>query len=340
MKRIISVLLVIVLCAAVCTVNAGAALPPFQCGDVDWSGEFDSVDVTLTQRYLANMIEDFYEPTQKPMADFDHDWTVTVLDVTWMQRSLAHYTIPEYIGGDAEYDFEITGFSASYDSGKAMVGVPVTLSAEAQDRYHPDGFYSLLYEFSVNGEPVQELSMIQNATVTFDKAGIYALRVRVYNWQGFSREYNIYSYQVVENSSSDEISFKSVRFKELDGLSYFPTLITEAMGGTAPYSYSLKIYHADHPDYGDSCLYSLTDEDISNINAYLADHPDPSWSYGVDEWGKTYLYRDFAEAEETQWCMDMFVYAEGYQIVVQAKDAQGSLSPTEQISYCNAMRMG
>lgn len=339
MKKIISIVLAIVLCAAICTVSVNAALPPFNCGDVNWDGDFDVVDITLTQRYLVG-IGDFNDVTEKPMADFDHDGDVTILDVTWMQRSLAGIQIPEYCGGTAEYWFEIKSFSTDYDSGKAAVGVPVTLTAEAHNPYDPYGSKPLLYEFYVSGEPVQERSFDNSVTVTFDSPGIYALQVKVYNWQGFSEEYNIYYYQVVQSYSYDQLSFKSVRFKEREGMSYYPTLITEAMGGTAPYAYSLKFYHCNY--YTDGAVVGLTEEDIAYISAYLADHSysDRIWRFETDEYGRTYLYREFADEEETQWCMDMFPWGGRYQIVAQAVDADGSYSPIAEILYMNDLMMG
>ena len=339
MKKIISIVLAMVLCAAICTVSVNAALPPYNCGDVNWDGDFDIVDVTLTQRHLAGIIE-FNDVTEKPMADFDHDGEVTILDVTWMQRSLAGIQIPEYCGGTAEYWFEIKSFSTDYDSGKAAVGVPVTLTAEAHNPYDLYGDMPLLYEFYVNGELVQERSFNNTANVTFDSPGFYYLQVKVYNWQGFSEEYNIYSYQVVQSYPYDQLNFKSVRFKEREGMSYYPTLITEAMGGTAPYVYSLKFYHYNY--YSDGAVVSLTDEEIANISAYLADnsYPDWMWQLKTDEYGRTYLYREFIEEEETQWCMEMFPWGGRYWIVVQAVDAYGNYSPIKEIMYMNDMMIG
>lgn len=339
MKKFVALLLIIIICSAICIVHVSAALPPFECGDVNWDGDFDIVDVTLTQRYLAGIIE-FNDVTEQPMADYDHDGEVTILDVTWMQRSLAGIEIPDYCGGTAEYWFEIKSFYADYDSGTAAVGVPVTLTAEAYNPYDPYNDFPLLYEFYVGSELVHERSFDNTATVTFDSPGIYALKVKVYNRQGFSEEYNIYRYQVVQSYPYDQLSFKSVRFKEREGMSYYPTLITQAMGGTAPYAYSLKFYHCNY--YTDGAVVGLTEEDIAAISAYLenSSYPDWQWRFETDEYGRTYLYREFIDEEETQWCMDMFPWGGRYQIVVQAVDADGNYSPIKEVAYMNDLMIG
>ena len=57
-------------------------------GDVDRDGHFTIMDVTLTQRYYAHLID--LDDEQKRFADFDNDSLVEITDTTLMQRSLAH----------------------------------------------------------------------------------------------------------------------------------------------------------------------------------------------------------------------------------------------------------
>ena len=57
-------------------------------GDVDRDGSFTIIDVTLVQRYLANLIS--LNDEQLRFADFNNDNHVDSIDVTLMQRRLAH----------------------------------------------------------------------------------------------------------------------------------------------------------------------------------------------------------------------------------------------------------
>ncbi len=336
MKRFISLLLVTVLCAALVSISAGAALPPYLIGDVNWDGSFDSVDITLTQRHLAK-ISELDAEYQAPMADFDHDGEVGVPDVTWMQRNQARMDIPEGYGGLAEIAFQVSTLSASYDSGSAVVGVPVELTANLDNWYNHE--HPFIFEFYVDGKLLQS-STDNYAVVVFDTAGRHSFYVKVINWQGFcSRDANYY-YQVVESIPDDGLMFKKADFLEKPGMTYYPTLITQAMGGTAPYTYSLKFYHYNM--YTDGSVTGLTDSEINHIKSY-----EIQIGYGMfdttietDESGRRYLYRDFLDCDQTQWCMDMFPYDECYLIEVQAKDANGNLSPVKNLYYENSMLIG
>ena len=64
-------------------------------GDADGDGEVNAVDVTLTQRHIANLIAAAVDETA---ADVDGDSELTVIDVTYIQRWLAHIDQPYPIG--------------------------------------------------------------------------------------------------------------------------------------------------------------------------------------------------------------------------------------------------
>lgn len=327
MKRMIAILLVILVCASFCILSAGAEPVGgyYSCGDVNWDRSFDSVDVTLTQRFLAGLVE-FNEVYDQPMADFDHDWEVSVIDVTWMQRSLAQMSVPEGIGGFAEMYIPLRSLSASYDSGKVKVGIPVTFTAEMAD----DAAYQ--FAFYLNGELFQPLSVKNSVTLTFDEAKSYYIQVKVYNWQGFSKEQNIYRYLVTPGAPSDKLSFKSIRWRDNPGTSWDLKLITEATGGTAPYTYSLKIYHLNKESY---YAESMRDSDVEAFNQYAVYHSVDAWQWKTDEYDRLYLYRDFSEATETEWNMSMLEFGEQYMIEVQAQDANGNLTTVHSIRLDN-----
>ena len=68
-------------------------------GDADGDGEVTSVDVTFIQRYLAHL--DVPEGFNEAAADVDGDGEITSVDVTFIQRYLAFIEVPypinEYI---------------------------------------------------------------------------------------------------------------------------------------------------------------------------------------------------------------------------------------------------
>ena len=63
-------------------------------GDADGDGEVTSLDVTMIQRALAHLNPSGYNAA---VCDVDGDGEVTSMDVSWIQRALAHMTIPENI---------------------------------------------------------------------------------------------------------------------------------------------------------------------------------------------------------------------------------------------------
>ena len=82
MKKSLAILLVIILPLIAFAVSAGAALPPVVFGDVNGDFSADVLDVTLIQRYLAELEAFSYE--KEIRADFDHDGSVTSIDASKM----------------------------------------------------------------------------------------------------------------------------------------------------------------------------------------------------------------------------------------------------------------
>lgn len=68
---------------ALCTNNKAV-------GDVDRDGDFTITDVTLTQRYFANLAK--FDEEQLRFADFDNNGSVDITDTTQMQRKLTQLT--------------------------------------------------------------------------------------------------------------------------------------------------------------------------------------------------------------------------------------------------------
>ncbi len=327
MKKMIALILVCAICAGLGVLSAHAVPAPYFCGDVNWDSTVDSIDVTLIQRHLARIIE--LDEHSLPMADYDHDGEVSEVDVTWLQRDLSHIPTPESVGGIAEYWFTLKSFYPSFDSGKAAAGTQVTFTAEMYESEAADSTYA----FYIDGELVQPRSEQNTLTYTFDSAGSYTISVKAYNRQGFFHEDHIWSYRVVEDYPYDQLSMKSVRFREQYNV-FTPTLLVEAMGGTVPYTFAVSVYRGETM-YGMPKT-GLNDEDIANFERYVSCSGDTQWRLLYDSEGCAYLYRDFSADTEIVMDHDMLLDSGGdYLMCVQAKDADGNLSDVTQLEYCN-----
>lgn len=212
-RKLTAFVLTAVLLLSCFVVTAGAVPMPDQIGDVNNDDAVDITDVTLIQRHLARMID--FDAYALVKADFDNDREVTTLDVTALQRTLTHMDVPESWGGYFISGSTIHRVYSNYASGKAMTGVPVTITAEGIDTspYYPqpDSFFEPIeYSFEIgqgdyirddsgkiifdeNGTPQyryeifaqQEWSAQNSITYTFEKAGNYSVTIQLRNRLGF-----------------------------------------------------------------------------------------------------------------------------------------------------------
>lgn len=332
MKRIIkstlSALLITALMLSLLTFSAGAALPPALVGDVNFDDSVDILDVTLIERYLIDNA--VFVDNQKPVADFDRDGDISVIDATWIQRKEVGMTIPEGYGGWLDQGILITSFYADYASGKAAAGVPVTFTARANY-----GEESCTYEFYIDGKMVQERSEDNTFTYSFPESGDYNVEVKAFNKDGFSElcpywyfadindsPYQHGNYHVVDNYPYDQLGLVSVNWIDY-AFSPEPTLEVRATGGTAPYTYSYTILDLDSGE-----IYSK--ENYEKLG----------WQMLYDQDEKPYLYRDFSE--NSSLTVPVFELGFNYtrRLVVQAKDADGNLTETKTIMIEDQLLMG
>ena len=327
-KCLLSTLLITALMISLLTINAGAALPPALVGDVNYDDSVDILDVTLIQRYLLNNAV-FYD-NQKPVADFDRDGKITVIDATWIQRAEAGLTIPKGYGGLLNQDIFVTSFYADYASGKAAAGVPVTFTARANC-----GEEGCTYEFYIDGEMVQERSEVNTFTYTFPESGDYNVEVKAFNKNGFSNldpywafadlndsPYQYGNYHVVDSYPYDELGLVSVNWIDYEYVPE-PTLLVRATGGTAPYTYSYTIL------------------DLDNGESYSKEYYEKlGWQMLYDKDEKPYLYRDFSE--NSSLTIPVFELGFNYtrRLVVQAKDADENLTEAKTVIIEDQLRMG
>ncbi len=330
MKRIISLVLAISLILSLFTVNASAALPPGRYGDVDQSSAhaITIADATAIQRYLAGYTDLDYD--RWFAADYDHDGEVTIDDATWIQRCVAEMDIPEGYGGGYTRYVSIGAFYASYNSGEAAPGTPVTFTALSYDN-------SVTFEFMIDGAVIQPRSAKPDMTCTFDSAGEHTVRLLAYNSDNYRREITM-PYVVAETEST---VFRIVSHHS-ENANYYDTLLTaRAQYGTEPYTYSFKLQRYHYRKAGESPqMYDmprgLTDTDIEAVQRFKSLGGGAEWELMYDERNEAYLYRDFtADSSVVIFRQMLPLNGANYIITIQASDAEGNLSEIAQVEYRN-----
>ena len=192
------------------------------------------------------------------------------------------------------------GITSDYSSGKAMVGVPVTFTAKAVSGGSP-----LTYVYSIDQKEVQRGG--DALTVTFSEVGTHTVTVVISDIFGKEELLN-FDYNVVEPYSTEKPAVSSC-YMDNNG-----TVTVGAIGGTAPYDFTFRIYLKGNE--------RLT---AGSLNDYrLMNDPNTGLQYLLqDEKGKNTSLIPFACLNEN----------ESYQIVVQAADAAGEVSEPEILPY-------
>lgn len=99
MKKIISILLVLCMLAALAGMAVSAA-SRVKLGDADGDNDVSSIDATLIQRKLVGLnVVGFNEKA----ADIDGKG-LDITDATWILRYLAEMTVPYSIGKPMDYE--------------------------------------------------------------------------------------------------------------------------------------------------------------------------------------------------------------------------------------------
>lgn len=199
MKKLLCVLFVMVLLLASVMISVSAMPAPYYVGNADGKGGVDIRDATFIQKYVAKLLDSdpYKDPYAKFLADVNSDGKITVQDATLIQKDLAEIEkVVRYSYPDISY----RGFYANYDSGKAMVGVPVTFVAVA-DSVEEAGD-PLCYEFYVDNKLIDK-GESNSFTHTFDEEGMYEVSIKCTNNFGRSSENTLYDYEVVKPYVSD-----------------------------------------------------------------------------------------------------------------------------------------
>ena len=196
-KKYISVILSVLLIIVTSVFTVSAVPATMYTGNVDGEGKITVKDATLVQKNVAGLVE--FSKIKAAIADVDGDETVTVKDATMIQKYCADI-IDAFTVESVPYLLYINNINADYDSGKAMVGVPVTFTVLVDSERK-----ETTYKYFINDEAVGEPSSENTFTYTFDEAGVYKLEIHAYNDLGLGDISTIYDYEVVDTYSSDTV---------------------------------------------------------------------------------------------------------------------------------------
>lgn len=260
MKRLLSIILLLTLFLSSISVNVFAIPAPLLIGDANADGKTDIKDATAIQKYLV-LIADFGK-LNLLLADADKDGEITIKDSTTVQKHLAEIHKIEYEGIFTYLSCEV--FYADYNSGKAMVGVPVTFTVEGSNsdsRANP-----IVYELFIDDELVDTNSSNGSFTYVFDKAGKYRISVKLSNEFFVETTYILSDcYVVAEPYESENVMIKSLYAEKLPyygGNTYMDgegsiRFVADAMFGCGEYEYAFYLDTEMVRDFSEDNTFTL-----------------------------------------------------------------------------------
>lgn len=235
-NKLIVVMISVLIIVLISAFNVSAVLGPMPVGNVDKTGGVTIKDATLIQKHIANLIA--LEKVQIALADVDGDKIVTIKDATMIQKYCANI-IDSFPATGIINNIDIQSVNADFNSGKGMVGVPVTFMVTANAIPEP-----ITYEYYVNGEIVEKNTTNNTFTNTFEEAGIYEIKVIAYNDFGTASSATI-GYEIVDTYKSEKVSVKSFYHNKTE--MSFNTIETDtvltatAMFGSGEYEYAFYV---------------------------------------------------------------------------------------------------
>lgn len=256
-KRIISIVFVLALLASCTFTSTNALVAPLVKGDVDTAYEaggsqINIKDATAIQKYLAGLT--VFSKQQIYCADTNFDNKITIQDATLIQKLVADiieklpypddfHNVHDYIIARCLY--------ADYDSGKAMVGVPVTFYANGVGTNH------IRYEYKINGEVVRPADENNSFTTTFDEAGTYNISVTMYNRFDTTATHSM-EYTVLPAYTSDTLMLRALYYDRNCDWSYTDEFTATALAfmGSGEYEYEFLFDGETVQPWGESNQYS------------------------------------------------------------------------------------
>lgn len=253
-KKYIAMIIIMALVVSLSVLSVSATTKPYNAGDADLDDRVTIKDATVIQKYVANIIPLSY--LQECVSEVDGDGEITVKDATMVQKKCADIIMNFSVPGLIWADVEIKSLYGDYDSGKAMVGVPVTFTANATGNGAP-----FTFEFFINDKAVTEVSEINTFTHTFEEAGVYSIKAKVFNRFENSNYTVEYDYEVVEAYKEDIIKIKTFyhdnNATELSLKTKNITFTADAMFGSGKYEYAFYMDTELVQDYSEKNTYLM-----------------------------------------------------------------------------------
>lgn len=273
--KISALLIIISLMISVCVFPVSAAIPPQRYGDIITDGSIDIMDATAIQRHIAKTE---YIRTHIEAADVDSDSKITVFDATLIQKYVAQIITEFPAGiyfGVGTYFYGVT---ADYDSDSALVGYPVTFTAEGY--MSPGPTTASLY---INSELVAQTTQtregsksLYDLTYTFEEAGTYCVKVTLTNKWGSTDSANIggdgYTYTYTVKEPPTDTTTPIITSVKRDSVyNNRPVFTVNAKFGTEPYQYKYTILEYPYTSDAIICETDFTDSNTLDISKELGD---------------------------------------------------------------------
>ncbi|MBQ2971049.1 MAG: hypothetical protein IJE16_00690 [Ruminococcus sp.] len=264
MKKIVSLLIVMAILVGACVISTTATTAPAgYIGDANYDHDIDIYDATFIMRVIAKL----EEPTavQELFGDVNKDGELNIVDATNIQRYLVDLKTDAYINYWYNYDMLENDFYADYESGRAMAGVPVTFTVNAET-----GSPVLSYELYVDDVCVAT-SDTNSITYTFDNPGVYDVEMRI-NAYFSTGSIGFRNYEVVEPYESETPLFKTLYTTGKIQWGYITyglrdvRVYADAIGGEGPYQYKFVFERPEGMWYNAAIV--TTVQDYSEQNYY------------------------------------------------------------------------
>ncbi|MBQ7132942.1 MAG: hypothetical protein IJO20_00430 [Ruminococcus sp.] len=264
MKKLLCILVVMAMLVGACVISTTATTAPAgYIGDANYDHDIDIYDATFIMRVIAKL----EEPTavQELFGDVNKDGELNIVDATNIQRYLVDLKTDAYINYWYNYDMLENDFYADYESGRAMAGVPVTFTVNAET-----GSPVLSYELYVDDVCVAT-SDTNSITYTFDNPGVYDVEMRI-NAYFSTGSIGFRNYEVVEPYESETPLFKTLYTTGKIQWGYITyglrdvRVYADAIGGEGPYQYKFVFERPEGSWYNAAIV--TTVQDYSEQNYY------------------------------------------------------------------------
>ena len=297
MKRLMSFLLAAVTVITALVVPVTAEQDYVLIGDVDLDEEVTIVDATFIQRSVIALTE--FTSLQSYIGDVDGSEDTDIVDATVIQRRLLGVSNLFYRDYIQKWSAELIGVTSYPNGDRFTVGTTVHFSVSEQIHEIPSEI-----EVYINGSLYKDRGVYSDFAVFFDTMGYYRISVAAYDPFGTC---DVYTLDLQAVSSQPPVIQSAIYDRSTK------TVRVIASGGAAPYQYSYAIRNNITP--------------LAPGQQYTAE--DFDFKFGDD--GSCYLYCDFCDKREIDIPVWMLSKTLTYYCEIQVMDSMGNLSEVKKV---------